>query len=170
MKRQIFAAFAFLLLLSISSCLGFNDYDCSKYGLDMEAYCKRKYEVYELFRDNDVSPFLSHECDSDLSTIIFSAVNDSAWRIKCNKEDYLYESFSFLDGTTVTVCNDTTTIIDIGSVLIEDEYNIYIFTLGQGVVNDKGSIHIDVTKEGIPYGWGQMDFSNGNLKITTGAY
>lgn len=171
MKRLIVIIFSSLLLLSIESCLefNFNDYDCSKYGMDMIGYCKRKYEVYELFRDNEIKPFLSHECDSASSLFIYSTVNDSTWLVKCSKDDYLYDSFSFLEGSIISVRNDTT-IIDIGSVLIEDEFNISIYTLGQGIVNDRGIIHIDVTKEGSPCGWGHMDFSNGELYITTGIY
>lgn len=175
MKKLIVIVSSFFLNLLISSCLDFipyaineNAYECSKSGMDMNEYCKRKYEVYELFR-NDVKSFLSNECDSDFYKYVFSAVTDSMWLVKCKKEGRHYEGYFFLEEATITVCNDTT-IIDIGSVLKEDEFDIYIFSLGQGIVNDNGSIHIDVVKEGIAYGWGQMDFFNGKLNITTGIY
>lgn len=52
----------------------------------------------------------------------------------------------------------------------EDEYRSHVFTLNNGVKGGNGTIRLEVSVDGKEYGWGQMDFSNGNLNITTGAY
>lgn len=169
MRRWFVIIIVILLLLPVYSCLGFNDYDCSEYGMDMEAYCKRKYERYELFRE-DVSAFLHNEIDSDMHYFTFTTINDSTWRIKCNNETSSYNNYTFLEGTAVTVDRNSVMVISMDSELNEDEYGIHCFTVGSGIVDDKGIIRFEVTKEGIPQGWGQINVNSQGCSIETGIF
>ncbi|MCQ2065942.1 MAG: hypothetical protein MJY66_08825 [Bacteroidaceae bacterium] len=176
MKRSVLFASIALLLISIYSCSNFydsklygfyrNEYDAHYYGRDMEGYCIGKYANYKKFRDT-VSELLNQKCDTNYC-LVFSAVNDSMWFVKYLKEEDRYDQFSIFEGATITISSDSSIIINIGSVIIEDEYSIRFFTLENGIVNDKGSIRIEVTEDGIPRGWGQIDIDSQEYSVQTG--
>ncbi len=126
----------------------------------MKTFC----ESVRFDYDNVIENFEQFLKKGNNPDIEFVQTNDTSWRVKpVDKESYLNDAMLTVNGGgTVTY------IVD--GYINEDEYSTHIYTLGNGVTAGTGIIRIEVSVDGKEYGWGQMDFSNGNLKITTGAY
>lgn len=164
MKKILFFALAMFLFCS---CL---DYGYSMKNDGMESYCEGKFIGYRQL----VCSFKERNNPGENEELEFKSISDSVWEAKYKGyTDYDSRYDEYLDGARITVGKDSSITVIINGHYVEGEYDTHIFTPAPGVINDKGRIRIEVTRNGTPRGWGQLDFTAqdwDSLKITTGAY
>lgn len=162
MKRVNTVVLSVFVIILCSSCYHSHNYpdENSKTAYN---FCEKYIVWYYESALKDFSSFLADRDGSLSHRYDYIQVNDTCWRI-------LDEGFTFNNGISFTIDVDSVITYHQDAYVEEDEYRSHVFTLNNGVKGGNGTIRLEVSVDGKEYGWGQMDFSNGNLNITTGAY
>ena len=65
-----------------------------------------------------------------------------------------------------TLTKDSTVVFTLDGYNTEEDYVTHVFTVGRGIINNNGTIRVEVSHLGIPWGWAEIylsgDFWNGN--------
>lgn len=163
MKKILLSA---LTMLLVCSCLNYG-YSLKYDG--MESYCEGKLDGYR--RLTDAFKFRDKPDKGGYDDLKFTSVSDSVWIVKYNGyTTYKSRYDSYLDNAKITVGQDSSVTVFFDSHETEGEFDIHVFSPAPGIVNDKGTIRVEVSKNGTPQGWGQIDLKPDERKITTGAY
>lgn len=96
-------------------------------------------------------------------SVFFEQTTDSTWR-----STYFYDikCMEFWTSNMFTLTEDSTVVFTLDGYNTEEDYVTHVFTVGRGIVNNNGTIRVEVSHLGIPWGWAEIylsgDFWNGN--------
>ena len=90
----------------------------------------------------------------------FTELDDNTWQCQIkeeNKTDWRNTVYHSSSDLTVTIFDtDELHIFSIHGIITEDEYVTRVDTLGEGIRDSTGILHIDVLRSGILQGWAEV--------------
>jgi len=167
MKRTVFFCVVCSILLNFFSC---QLYDHSVEGYDMVGFCRGiSSDIWSLYTDIQYVDF-------ENQNIVYSnkyeyyKLKDSVWNVYSRDETYSSDGVIDINKSEVHLNRDSTKTLIVDDYKIENDYEIHIFSKGDGIIHYNGLIRVEISNSGIKLGWGEIDLSYSLNGISTGAY